>query len=197
MKYAQNQKSVLLITSRLLQHIQQQLPALVYSTAATPSTLILRTLPTKLRPLALFVRNNTRLQFRTLVDIAVVDRLAAPGRFSVNYILLSVPLNQRLVIQFFANETTVVPSLTSQFVNKQRLFAAAAWLEREVWDMYGLYFSQHNDLRRILTDYGFSGHPLRKDFPLTGFSELVYNDAEGRVTTEPVELAQEFRVFHI
>jgi len=157
----------------------------------------IRTSASKLRALVLYIRNNSRLQFRTLVDIAVVDKLLAPGRFSVNYLFLSMVTNQRLTVQLYANETSTIPSLVSQFANGQRLFASASWLEREVWDMFGLYFSEHGDLRRILTDYGFSGHPLRKDFPLTGFHELVYNDAEGRVVSEPVELAQEFRVFHI
>jgi NADH:ubiquinone oxidoreductase subunit C len=148
------------------------------------------------RAISLFVRNSTYWQFRTLVDIAVVDRLLPASRFVVNYLFLSMPTGQRLTVQLFANETSTIPSVAVPFANGQRLFSSANWLEREVWDMFGLYFSEHGDLRRILTDYGFTGHPLRKDFPLTGFHEVSYNDAEGRVISEPVELAQEFRVFN-
>ena len=184
-------------TTALLTHAQRDLPSLIHGTSATMFGMTIRTSASKLRALALYIRNNSRFQFRTLVDIAVVDKLLAPGRFSVNYLFLSMVTNQRLTVQLYANETSTIPSLVSQFANGQRLFASASWLEREVWDMFGLYFSEHGDLRRILTDYGFAGHPLRKDFPLTGFHELVYNDAEGRVVSEPVELAQEFRVFHI
>jgi NADH:ubiquinone oxidoreductase subunit C len=198
MPLATNEKEIFLKTATsALQNCQQEIPALVSSVRITPESIILRTSPSKLRALALYVRNNSLLQFRTLVDIAVVDKLLPAGRFAVNYSFLSMVTNQRLTIQLYAAETTTVPSLAAPFVNAQRLFASASWLEREVWDMYGLYFSDHGDLRRILTDYGFTGHPLRKDFPLTGFHELVYNDAEGRVTSEPVELAQEFRVFHL
>jgi NADH:ubiquinone oxidoreductase subunit C len=198
MPLATNEKEIFLKTATsALQNCQQEIPALVSSVRITPESIILRTSPSKLRALALYVRNNSLLQFRTLVDIAVVDKLLPAGRFAVNYSFLSMVTNQRLTVQLYAAETTTVPSLAAPFVNAQRLFASASWLEREVWDMYGLYFSDHGDLRRILTDYGFTGHPLRKDFPLTGFHELVYNDAEGRVTSEPVELAQEFRVFHL
>lgn len=123
-----------------------------------------------------------------LVDIAAVDRLASRGRFAVKYCLLSHRYNVRLTVMVCANETLTLPSVKA-------IFPSAGWLEREVWDLFGLYFHDNGDLRRILTDYGFTGHPLRKDFPLSGFHEVVYNDAEGRVTTEPVELAQELRVF--
>jgi NADH:ubiquinone oxidoreductase subunit C len=161
--------------------------------AATGSV---HTAPAQLRALALLMRNATESQQYTLVDIAVVDKLANVGRFVVYYHFLSPVLNQRKALQLFVTETTTIPSLAAPFMNKQKIFAGAGWLEREVWDMFGCYFSEHGDLRRILTDYGFTGHPLRKDFPLTGFVELLYNDAEGRVTAESVELAQEFRVFH-
>jgi len=172
-------------------------PGLSYSATPTSDSLLVRTAPSKLRALVLFLRSSSHLQFRTLVDIAVVDKLRVRGRFAVNYLFLSMTTNQRLVVQLFADETTVVPSLAVPFANGQRLFAAAGWLEREVWDMFGIYFSEHSDLRRILTDYGFTGHPLRKDFPLTGFHELMYNDAVGRVVSMPVELTQEFRVYQL
>jgi NADH:ubiquinone oxidoreductase subunit C len=177
--------------------LRNTLPALVYSATPTNDGLLIRTSSSNIRSLALFFRNSTYFQFRTLVDIAVVDKLRPVGRFAVNYLFLSMHTNQRIVVQLFANETSTIPSLAVPFANGQRLFAGAAWLEREVWDMFGIYYSEHGDLRRILTDYGFTGHPLRKDFPLTGFHELVYNDAAGRVVSEPVELAQEFRVFKL
>jgi NADH:ubiquinone oxidoreductase subunit C len=175
--------------------LTKSLPALVYSVTPRNDGFMARTNGASLRSLALYLRNNTHLQFRSLIDIAVVDRVRSPARFSVNYLFLSVPTNQRCVVQLFATETSTIPSLAVPYANGQRIFASGGWLEREVWDMFGIYFSEHGDLRRILTDYGFTGHPLRKDFPLTGFHELVYNDAEGRVVSEPVELAQEFRVF--
>jgi len=182
--YATNQRAVLL-------------PKLIAGAAVPTLRNLTRTTPRNLRALALFLRNSTELQFSTLVDISVTDKLLARGRFSVIYHFLSTSNNQRYSLQLFAKETTTIPSLAAAFVCGQRLFASASWLEREVWDMYGCYFAEHGDLRRILTDYGFTGHPLRKDFPLTGFTELVYNDAEGRVVSEAVELAQEFRVFHL
>jgi NADH:ubiquinone oxidoreductase subunit C len=158
--------------------------------------ILLGTAANKLRWLAFYLRNSSLLQFRSLVDIAVVDKLLVNGRFSINYLFLSMRTNQRLTVRLFADVTSPVLSLSVMFAGGVR-FTSAVWLEREVWDMFGLYFSEHEDLRRILTDYGFSGHPLRKDFPLTGFYELVYNDAEGRIISEVVELAQEFRIFHI
>ena len=163
----------------------------------TPLSVALRTSPTRLRTLAAFIAKSTVVRATTLVDIAVTDRLGAKGRFSIKYLFLSALYNNRVIVEIYVDETTTVPSLASSFFNRTRIFASAGWLEREVWDLFGIYFTENGDLRRILTDYGFTGHPLRKDFPLTGFHELVYNDAEGRVTAEPVELAQEFRVFHL
>jgi NADH:ubiquinone oxidoreductase subunit C len=182
---------------KLLDQLHVSGPSLIYTTRVTPHALRLRTSADKLRALSFYLRNSTGLQFKTLVDIAAVDKALGSGRFAANYLFLSVRTNQRITVQLFVNETTTVPSLAAPFVNGQRLFVCAAWLEREVWDMFGLYFSEHGDLRRILTDYGFTGHPLRKDFPLTGFQEVLYDDAEGRVIFEPVELAQEFRIFHV
>lgn len=163
----------------------------------TPFNTVIRTTPAKLRSLAAFIAKSTTIRATTLVDIAVTDRLSTRGRFSIKYLFLSGLYSNRLALEIYVDETTSVPSLASPFFNRKRIFASAGWLEREVWDLFGIYFTQNGDLRRILTDYGFTGHPLRKDFPLTGFHELVYNDAEGRVTVEPVELAQEFRVFHL
>ncbi len=153
--------------------------------------------PAQLKHVALFFRNYTYSRAATLSEIVGFDRIAERGRFSIQYFFLSDTFKRRLSFEVFAHETSVVPSLAAPFFQGRRIFASAGWLEREVWDMFGTYFTDHGDLRRILTDYGFSGHPLRKSFPLTGFFEVVYNDAEGRVTSEPVELAQEFRVFHL
>ena len=166
-------------------------------TTSTPLSLIIRTTPSDLRGIAVLLAKMTTTRAGTLVDIAVTDRITVAGRFSVKYFFLSSLYSNRCTIELYVDEITAIPSLASPLFNQKRVFASAGWLEREVWDLFGIYFTDNGDLRRILTDYGFTGHPLRKDFPLTGFHELVYNDAEGRVTSEPVELAQEFRVFHI
>lgn len=180
-----------------LKQIKNIAPALVLQTTYSPNGAVLRTTRNKIRAVASLLRNSTTLQAATLVDIAGTDKLDQQGRFAIKYSFLSVTYNKRITVELFCEETLSIPSLAAPFLNNQKVFAAAGWLEREVWDLLGVYFSEHGDLRRILTDYGFTGHPLRKDFPLTGFHELVYNDAEGRVTAEPVELSQEFRVFHI
>jgi NADH:ubiquinone oxidoreductase subunit C len=116
----------------LLQDIQEELPGLIYSVRTTPHGLLVRTTASKLRPLSFYFRNNNQLQFKTLVDIAVVDKILGQGRFAANYLFLSMITNQRLTLQLFLNETSVVPSLATPFANGQRLFASAAWLEREV-----------------------------------------------------------------
>jgi NADH:ubiquinone oxidoreductase subunit C len=199
-----NEKEFILYQQVALQTVQtamlqaqQELPAVISSVRVTPEGILLRTTARKLHILAKYLRNSTMFRFRALTDIAVVDRLLPSGRFVVNYNLLSTTLNQRVTIQLAVSETDSIPSLLGSPIKGERLYPAADWQEREVWDMFGIYFTGHGDLRRILTDYGFTGHPLRKDFPLTGYHELVYNDAGGRVTSEPVELAQEFRVFHL
>jgi NADH:ubiquinone oxidoreductase subunit C len=174
------------------------LPKLVFGTMSSPHIpLQLLTTPDALRALTLILKSSSLTQASLLSDIVVTDRLDAAGRFSVKYLFLSLQYNQRWIVEVFARETTIIPSLAAPFALGQRIFSGAGWLEREAYDLYGIYFSDHGDLRRILTDYGFTGHPMRKDFPLTGFTEVVYNDAEGRVTPEPVELSQEFRVFHL
>ena len=127
-------------------------------------------------------------QYQILTCISGVDFLVKDYRFSVVYDLLSLTFNTRLRVKVFVNEITSVPSVVDIFVN-------ANWWEREVWDMYGIYFDKHPDLRRILTDYGFEGHPMRKDFPLSGYVEFRYDETKKRVIGEPVELAQEFRSF--
>ena len=135
-----------------------------------------------------FLRDDSNCQFKVLVDITAVDYPERDERFEVVYNLLSVTLNQRIRIKVTTDETAPVPSVTS-------VFSTAAWFEREVWDLFGVLFTDHPDLRRLLTDYGFQGHPLRKDFPLTGYVELRYDAEQKRVVYEPVKLTQEFRTF--
>ncbi|MBQ0708138.1 MULTISPECIES: NADH-quinone oxidoreductase subunit C [unclassified Ochrobactrum] len=135
-----------------------------------------------------FLRDDVQCQFVNLTDISGVDYPQRAKRFDVVYQLMSPRQNQRIRVKVQADEDTLVPSAVPVFVG-------AEWYEREAYDMYGVLFSGHPDLRRILTDYGFEGHPLRKDFPLTGFVEVRYNDELKRVAYEPVQLRQEFRNF--
>ena len=127
-------------------------------------------------------------QYKVLSCISGVDILGKKYRFSVVYDLLSLTFSSRLRVKVFVNEITSVPSVVSIYIN-------ANWWEREIWDLYGIYFDKHPDLRRILTDYGFEGNPMKKDFPQTGFVELRYNESKKRIVTELVELSQEFRLF--
>ena len=135
-----------------------------------------------------FLRDDPRCRFTLLCDICGVDYPDRPLRFDVVYNLLSVTLNQRIRLKVETDEEHPVPSVTG-------LFSCAGWWEREAWDLFGIFFSDNPDLRRILTDYGFEGHPLRKDFPLTGYVELRYDEDQKRVVYEPVRLKQEFRYF--
>jgi NADH-quinone oxidoreductase subunit C len=135
-----------------------------------------------------FLRDDPRCRFVSFVDICGADYPGRERRFDVVYHFLSPYLNHRIRLKVEADETTAVPTLVG-------VFPAANWFEREVYDLYGVLFSGHPDLRRILTDYGFEGHPLRKDFPMTGFVEVRYDEAQGRVVYQPVSLSQEFRNF--
>jgi len=136
----------------------------------------------------LFIKTNSDTKFQQLIDLTVVDYPEKSKRFEVIYLFLSLEFNQRLVLKYSISENEVIPSLTN-------IFPSANWMEREVFDMYGVSFKDHPDLRRILTDYGFVGHPLRKDFPLTGHSEVRYSEDEKKVISEPVKLEQNFRNF--
>ena len=136
----------------------------------------------------LFVKTNKDTKFRQLIDITVVDYPEQTQRFKVVYLFLSHEFNQRMILSYFINEKEVISSLTS-------IFPSANWMEREIFDMYGVNFKDHPDLRRILTDYGFEGHPLRKDFPLTGHVEVNYDNNTRRVQYNPVSLVQDFRQF--
>jgi NADH-quinone oxidoreductase subunit C len=141
-----------------------------------------------LRRFMTFLLNDANCDFKQLVTICGADYPERDERFEVVYCLLSLKHNHRVRVKVTTSENTPVESVTG-------IFSCANWYEREVWDLYGVYFDGHPDLRRLLTDYGFEGHPLRKDFPLTGFVEVRYDETQKRVVYEPVKLRQEFRTF--
>jgi NADH-quinone oxidoreductase subunit C len=169
-------------------YIANTLPNDVVSTQVLLDELIvtIRT-PAVVRVLT-FLRDDTNCQFSQLVDLCGVDYPDREQRFEVVYNLLSLKHNQRIRVKASTDEATPVPSATP-------VFSSAGWYEREAWDLFGIFFSDHPDLRRILTDYGFEGHPLRKDFPLTGYVEVRYDTEQKRVVYEPVKLRQDFRTF--
>ena len=136
----------------------------------------------------IFIKTNPNTKFRQLIDITIVDYPENIKRFKVVYLFLSHEFNQRIILSYLISENEVIPSLTT-------IYPAANWMEREVFDMYGVKFKDHPDLRRILTDYGFEGHPLRKDFPLTGHTEVRYSEEQKKVIKEPVKLEQNYRNF--
>ena len=137
---------------------------------------------------AKILKENEKLKFNQFIDLTAVDYPNKKNRFEMIYILLSVEFNFRIIIKFFINENENIDSITN-------LFPAANWYEREVWDLFGIAFNNHPDLRRLLTDYGFIGHPLRKDFPLSGNVEVKYDLNEKKVVYEPIKLTQSFREF--
>jgi len=136
----------------------------------------------------LFLKTNANTKFRQLIDITAVDFPEKEKRFKIVYLLLSHEFNTRVLIEFNISEGEKIPSLT-------KIFPSANWMEREVFDMYGIDFKDHPDMRRILTDYGFEGHPLRKDFPITGHNEVRYSEETKKVIYEPVKLEQNYRNF--
>ena len=136
----------------------------------------------------LLLKTNKDTKFKQLIDITAVDYPENKKRFKIVYLLLSHEFNQRILVSYFINENEKISSLVN-------IFPSANWMEREVFDMYGIKFTDHPDLRRILTDYGFEGHPLRKDFPLTGHNEVRYSEDEKKVIYEPVKLEQNYRNF--
>jgi NADH-quinone oxidoreductase subunit C len=150
--------------------------------------LTVRTQPGSLLKLLRFLRDDSNCLFKVLIDVCGVDHPDREPRFDVVYHLLSLRQNQRIRVKLETGEDQPVPSAVG-------LYRSAGWFEREAWDLYGILFSDHPDLRRILTDYGFDGHPMRKDFPLTGFVEVRYDDEQKRVVYEPVKLVQDFRTF--
>ena len=141
-------------------------------------------------PVLSFLKENHKTQFHAFTTATALDVLSRQYRFELIYNLLSIRFNNRIRVKTYTDELTPVDSITG-------IYQGAVWYEREIWDMFGIFFANHPDLRRILTDYGFSGHPFRKDFPLSGFVEMRYDDEAKRVVCEPIELAQEFRKFDL
>lgn len=173
----------------LAEHIRENLEAEVTDFTIERDELCLHAKRESIVDVLQFLRDNHQCQFKQLVDVCGADYPnRVTERFDVVYNLLSLTQNQRIRVKIRADEHTVVPSVTG-------VFSSAGWFERETWDMYGIYFAGNPDLRRILTDYGFDGHPMRKDFPLTGYVELRYDEELRRVVYEPVKLTQDFRVF--
>jgi NADH-quinone oxidoreductase subunit C len=172
---------------QLISWLSLSLPGLVKITAHT-NFLVLTVLPMHLKESVLFLKGSQRLRFDMLLDVWATDYITNVSRFELNYLLLNVTTGLRVVVRVCLPENEGVVSLTP-------VFKSAGWLEREVWDMFGILFYDHSDLRRILTDYGFEGHPLRKDYPLSGFIEVRYDDGDKRIVYEPLEVAQEYRSF--
>jgi NADH-quinone oxidoreductase subunit C len=169
-------------------HVQEKLAAHIVTAEFQKDELCLTVKREAIIPVLTFLRDDEQCKFTQLMDICGVDYPERPERFDVVYNLLSMIKNARVRVKVATDEETPVDSVAG-------VFSAAGWFEREVWDLYGVYFNDHPDLRRILTDYGFEGHPLRKDFPMTGFVELRYDEEQRRVVYEPVRLQQDFRAF--
>ena len=172
----------------LSDHILAAMPQDTSRVEVVHDELVVETRRESVLKLMTFLHDDSSCQFTTLIDVCGVDYPERDERFEVVYHLLSLRHNLRIRVKVGTDEETPVPSVTS-------IFPAAGWFERETWDLYGIYFSDHPDLRRLLTDYGFEGHPLRKDFPLTGYVEVRYDDEQKRVVYERVNLTQEFRTF--
>ena len=172
----------------LAKYIETNLGDSLLSIEWEKDELVLRTQRQTLITVMAFLKDDSKCLFKTLVDLCGVDYPEDEDRLEVVYNLLSLKRNMRIRVKVRTDTASAVPSLSN-------LFLSAEWNEREAWDMYGIFFSDHPDLRRLLTDYGFEGHPLRKDFPLTGYVEVRYDDEQKRVVYDPVKLTQEFRTF--
>ena len=172
----------------LAAHVEAALPAALLATEIRGGELCCRVERKALPRVLQFLRDDPKCAFTVLCDICGVDYPDRPSRFDVVYNLLSMRHNERIRLKVSTEEEQPVPSAVS-------LFSSAGWWEREAWDLFGIYFADNPDLRRILTDYGFEGHPLRKDFPLTGYVEVRYDEDQKAVVYEPVRLQQEFRNF--
>jgi NADH-quinone oxidoreductase subunit C len=172
----------------LAAYIGEKLPGKIEESLVAYGELTITVAPVDIVAMLAFLKRDVQCQFVSIIDVAGADYPARAKRFDVVYHLLSPRQNQRIRVKVRTDEDTAVPSVCE-------VFPGADWFEREAYDLYGILFSGHPDLRRILTDYGFEGHPLRKDFPTTGFVEVRYDDEAKRVVYEPVELKQEFRNF--
>jgi NADH/F420H2 dehydrogenase subunit C len=171
-----------------LKSISLSVPSLIEKSTISKSEICIHTKVEHLIKLMTFLKYYTNAQFKQLSEITAVDYPDREKRFEVVYMLLSVRFNTRIIVKVSVDELTSVPSLVD-------VFPSAGWAERECWDMFGIFFSGNPDLRRILTDYGFEGYPLRKDFPLSGYVEVRYDSSKKRVVCEPLEMTQEFRLF--
>jgi len=172
----------------LLDEIAPALGDVLLETSVVRGELTLRVQAGAIQRVLAYLRDQPQCQFKQLIDLCGVDYPDRAERFEIVYHLLSLKHNQRIRVKVATDEATPVPSVTG-------VFGAADWYEREAWDMYGVYFAEHPDLRRLLTDYGFEGHPLRKDFPQTGYVEVRYDDEQKRVVYGPVSLRQDWRSF--
>ena len=168
--------------------VNSELTSKIKKTSIAFSELLIETSEEELVNVILFLKSNDKLKFRQLIDIAGVDYPEEEKRFKLVYLLLSHEKNIRIKISINFEIEKKIPTIT-------KIYPSANWMEREVFDMYGIEFTGHPDLRRILTDYNFEGHPLRKDFPLTGFNEVRYSEKEKKVIYEPVKLEQNYRDF--
>lgn len=174
--------------NELGQHIELKRPDCVLSWDVAFGELTVHIAPTSIVPFCDFLKTDRTCGFSTLVDITAVDHPSREARFDVVYHFLSMYQNHRVRVKVALREEEMMASITE-------VYPAANWFEREVYDMFGILFTGHPDLRRILTDYGFRGYPLRKDFPTTGYTEVRYDEAQKRVVYEPVKLVQEYRQF--
>ena len=172
----------------MIEHLRKLLDADLQDAAVVQDQIVLRIPASSIQQVLAALRDDKYAAFNQLSDLTAVDYPERPERFELVYQLLSMRNNMRLRLLAAVGEEQAVPSATT-------VYSAANWAEREVWDMFGIFFAGHPDLRRLLTDYGFEGHPLRKDFPLTGHVEVRYDDTLRRVVNEPVSLVQEFRDF--
>ncbi len=172
----------------IAEHVAENLGGAIVSHEIIKDEVILTAQREDICQVLRFLRDDPECHFKMLVSICGVDYPEREKRFEVVYNLLSLTQNNRIRVKVKAGENEFVPTST-------KVFSTAGWFEREAWDLFGIYFSDHSDLRRILTDYGFEGHPLRKDFPLTGHVELRYDEEQRRVVYEPVHLTQDFRTF--
>ncbi|THH19740.1 hypothetical protein EW146_g1502 [Bondarzewia mesenterica] len=169
-------------------YLIQCLPKYIQQFSVLKDELTLHISPSGVVPVLTFLRDHSQCQFKSVMDITAVDFPERDKRFEVVYNLLSVKYAARIRVKTYAGEADAVPSATA-------VFRGADWYERETWDLFGVFFKDHPDLRRIMTDYGFEGHPLRKDFPLTGYTEVRYDEERKRVVYEPLQLTQAFRNF--
>ncbi len=176
------------ILNNLEKKINSELNTKINSSKIEHQQLVLNIDSSDLLDVVLFLKTNSNTKFRQLIDITAIDYPENSKRFKMVYLFLSHEYNHRIVVSYYISENEIVPTLT-------KIFPSANWMEREVFDMYGVKFKDHPDLRRILTDYGFEGHPLRKDFPLTGHKEVRYSEDEKKVVYEDVKLEQNYRNF--